>query len=421
MTDLRKDASEIIKKSIRAVLPGPNVKKALTELDLSGFDSVRVIAVGKAAVTMAKAAEEVLGDAITEGFVITKYGHLRGLLRHFKCFEAGHPTPDKNTFRATDEVIEHVKDLTEKDLVLFLLSGGASALFEKPVTSEEELASITGQLLQSGADITEINTVRKHLSFVKGGRFAAICAPAHVHTVILSDVLGSELNVIGSGPTCPDPSTGEDAFSIIEKYHIRMNADTIETLMNETPKALANVDFSVIGDITQLCEAAKEACEELGYQTAVLTDALTCEAREAGSFLSSIAKTYQNTSESLAFIAGGETVVHVKGEGKGGRNQELVLAAASGIAGLKDTCIFSVGSDGTDGPTDAAGALADGTTLAALKAEGIDPYRVLENNDAYHALKAVKSLVVTGPTGTNVNDLSVILIKRETPEEAAEA
>lgn len=409
--DLRKDAALIIKKSISAVLPEPNVAKVLSDMNYDGYDRLIVISVGKAAVSMAKAAEKVLGSRIDEGIVITKYGHLRGLLNHFMCYEAGHPTPDENGFQATEAVIERVRDLTEKDLVLFLLSGGASALFEKPIVSGEELQSITSQLLASGADITEMNTVRKHLSLVKGGRFAAICAPAHVSTVVLSDVLGDELSVIGSGPTSPDPSTGEDAFSVIEKYHIHTNADTISALTQETPKALNNVDFTVVGDVSMLCDAAQAVCESLGYQTAVLTKDLCCEAREAGSFMASIAKTYRHTTENLAFIAGGETVVHVKGKGQGGRNQEMALAAAMGIADLENTCFFSVGSDGTDGPTDAAGGIADGDTFAKLKEAGVDPYRTLQNNDAYNALKKVQSLIVTGPTGTNVNDLSVLLIK----------
>ena len=410
--NLKQDAVKIIKNAIKDVLPGPNTKEALEEAAYPKDGRIFVIAVGKAAYTMAKEAEEYLGDEISGGIVITKYGHLKGELSHFSLFEGGHPIPDENGFRATEEAIQMVKELGENDLVLFLLSGGASALFEKPVTTAEELSRITGALLSSGADIREINTVRKHLSFVKGGRFAAICSPAKVHTIFLSDVLGNELDVIGSGPTCPDSTTGEEAFAIIEKYHVPLSADLVSMLMQETPKKLNNVTFRLIGDVSFLTESAKNTARALGYHPVILTRELSCEAREAGRFLSSVAKTYADTEESLAFIAGGETVVHVTGDGKGGRNQELVLAATEGIAGLRDTCIFSIGSDGTDGPTDAAGAIADGDTKEALEKAGIDIYGALEKNDSYHALKEAKALIVTGPTGTNVNDLTVLLIKR---------
>ena len=296
--------------------------------------------------------------------------------------------------------------------MLFLLSGGASSLFEVPIIPEKELEQITEKLLGSGADIHEINLVRKHLSQVKGGRFALACFPAKVHVIVLSDVIGNDLSTIGSGPCYPDNSTGEEAFSVLEKYHINLNADIIETLMLETPKYMNNVDHRIIGDVSKLCTAAKDACEALGYRTVILTDSLNCEARDAGAFLSSIARYYQGSKRSLAFIAGGETVVKIKGTGLGGRNQELVLSAAEGISGLKDTMVLSFGSDGTDGPTDAAGAYADGETAEKLQEQGISIYDTLENNDSYHALQAVKSLIVTGPTGTNVNDVAIILIKR---------
>lgn len=409
--NLRGDASRIIKESIQAVLPGQNVRKVLFETDL-GKGRIIVISIGKAACTMANVALEVLGERITAGLVVTKYGHANKELPGFELIEAGHPLPDENSYLAAERAIALVRDLDPEDHVLVLLSGGASSLFEKPVLPMEDYRKVMEGLLLSGADITEINTVRKHLSFVKGGRFAALSAPAHVDTVILSDVVGNDLSFVGSGPTYPDSTTGEQAFSILEKYKIGVKGETIEMLMNETPKKLNNVSFYRIGDVGMLCKAAKESAEALGYQTVLLTDSLNCEAREAGAFISSIARTFQNTLSKIAFIIGGETVVRVKGDGKGGRNQEMALSAAEGIAGLYNVCFFSVGSDGTDGPTEAAGGIVDGDTKRALRKAGYNISQVLENNDAYHALESVGSLVVTGPTGTNVNDLSVLLIGR---------
>ena len=407
----REDVREIIKKSVKAVLPTAGVKDALRKMQFTA-EKLYLVAAGKAAYSMAKAAEGFLGDRIKDGIVITKYGHTKTPLQHVRCFEAGHPKPDENSYEATQKAIDMVYGLTDQDEVLFLLSGGASSLFEVPIIPEKDLQNITDRLLASGADIHEINTVRKHLSQVKGGRFALACFPAKVHVIALSDVIGNDFSTIGSGPCYPDESTGEMAFSILEKYHINLNADIIETLMLETPKTLTNADHQVIGDVSTLAKAAKDACEELGYKTVILTDSLDMEAREAGSFLASIARYYQGTKRSLAFIAAGETVVHLKGNGRGGRNQELALSAAAGISGLQDTCIFSFGSDGTDGPTDAAGGMVDGETAAKLKEAGFSIYASLENNDSYPALQAVQSLIVTGPTGTNVNDVAVLLIRR---------
>ncbi|MBO2517827.1 MAG: glycerate kinase, partial [Clostridiales bacterium] len=275
-----------------------------------------------------------------------------------------------------------------------------------------ELQDVTGQLLASGADIVEMNTVRKRLSAVKGGRFAQRCAPARVEAVVLSDVLGDPLDMIASGPAYPDSSTREQAMAIISRYHLWLSENAIALMEKETPKTLENVTTFVTGSVKQLCRSAERVCRELGYEPVFLTDCLNCEAREAGSFLAAVARSHQDTDRSVAFIAGGETVVHLKGKGKGGRNQEIALAAAAGIGGCTDTCVFSVGSDGTDGPTDAAGGFADENTEKLLKEQGIDIARVLENNDAYHALQKADGLIVTGPTGTNVNDLSVVLIRR---------
>ena len=304
---------------------------------------------------------------------------------------------------------ELVQGLTAGDTVLFLLSGGGSALFEQPLVSGAELQEITSQLLASGADIVEMNTIRKRLSGVKGGRFAQRCAPAQVFSIVLSDILGDPLDMIASGPAVPDTSTCAQALAVAEKYHLALSAQARALLAQETPKTLDNVTTRITGSVRELCRAAASACRNLGYEPVLLTDQLCCEAREAGSFLGSIVRTQAGQGKKLAYIAGGETIVHLTGKGLGGRNQELALAAAPAIAGL-NAAVFSVGSDGTDGPTDAAGGYVDGDTLAALEAGGWSGYVALQNNDSYHALKAVDGLIITGATGTNVNDVAVTLI-----------
>ncbi|MBQ7091921.1 MAG: DUF4147 domain-containing protein, partial [Clostridia bacterium] len=305
-----------------------------------------------------------------------------------------------------------VEGLGGEDTVIFLVSGGGSALFASPLVSLEELQDISKQLLSCGADIVEMNTIRKRLSAVKGGKFALACAPARIVSVILSDIIGDPLDMIASGPAYPDASTCEDAIAIVEKYDLDLSVDALELLHKETPDKLDNVETYVTGSVRQLCAAASEAAQELGYRPVVLTASLCCEAKDAGSFLASIAQYHKDTTESLAFIAGGETVVRITGEGLGGRNQELALSAAQGIAGLENTAVFSVGSDGTDGPTDAAGGYADGDTAAALEKLGVSIPAVLKANDSYYALRNVDGLVITGPTGTNVNDVCCLLIKR---------
>ena len=277
-----------------------------------------------------------------------------------------------------------------------------------------ELEDITGQMLACGADITQINTIRKRLSGVKGGRFAQRCAPAQVFSIVLSDILGDPLDMIASGPAAPDSSTCAQALAAAEKYHLGLSAQAWALLAQETPKTLDNVTTRITGSVRELCRAAASACRNLGYEPVLLTDQLCCEAREAGSFLGSIVRTQAGQGKKLAYIAGGETIVHLTGKGLGGRNQELALAAAPAIAGL-NAAVFSVGSDGTDGPTDAAGGYVDGDTLAALEAGGWSGYAALQNNDSYHALKAVDGLIITGATGTNVNDVAVALIGEKTP------
>ena len=406
--DLRKDADAIIQAAIQAVLPDAAVRRALEHADFPG--RVLLVAAGKAAWQMAKTAADCLGSTLERGVVVTKYDHVKGDIPRCTCVEAGHPVPDENSFHGTALALDLVCGLTEQDTVLFLLSGGGSALFEKPLIDGAELQDITAQLLGSGADIVEINTIRKRLSAVKGGRFAQLCAPAKVMAVVLSDIIGDPLDMIASGPAYPDTSTCEQALAIAEKYALRLSDKARALLAQETPKALHNVTTQITGSVRELCAAAAQACEGLGYTPILLTDCLCCQAKEAGSFLASIVRSHVNDGQKLAFIAGGETVVKLTGKGLGGRNQELALAAAAGIDGLANAAVFSVGSDGTDGPTNAAGGYADGDTASELRAQGITIDAVLRDNDAYHALEKTNGLIITGASGTNVNDVAVALI-----------
>lgn len=408
--NLRNAAEYITEKAIRAVLPDEAVKRALEGREFQG--RVVLVAFGKAAWQMAKAAHDLMGSRIDRGIIITKYGHVMGPVGDFACFEAGHPVPDENSFRATERAIELVRPLGEEDTVILLLSGGGSALFEKPLISGEELKDITNQLLKSGASITEMNTIRKRLSQVKGGSFAQICSPAKVFSIVLSDIIGDPLDMIASGPAYPDSTTCAEAFAIAEKYGLTLSQEAKNALGREKPKELGNVETVITGSVRELVAAAEAACRELGYQTTVLTDTLDCEARAAGEWLARIAEEHRGTGKKLAFLAGGETIVHVTGTGLGGRNQEIALAASVGIRGM-NAAVFSVGSDGTDGPTDAAGGFVNGGSANALEAAGLDPEEILQNNDAYHALEAIGGLIITGPTGTNVNDFSCLLINNE--------
>jgi len=409
---LSRHAKQIYTAAIRACLPDAAVTKALQALPkIKG--RLLLVSIGKAAWKMANAAVSILGDWINGGIVVTKYQHSEGAIANLEIYEAGHPVPDENTLRATERVLMMTEGLCADDLVLFLVSGGGSALFESVDCTLDELRDMTAQLLASGASIEEMNAVRKHISNVKGGRFAAHCAPAHVFTVMLSDVVGDRLDVIASGPSVADASTVADTTAIIRKYGLRLSSQMLRLLERETPKLVENASYFISGSVRELCRYAAEEAKRLGYRTEILTDCLSCEAAEAGRFLSAIAQSHRKTGHPIAFIAGGETVVHLRGNGKGGRNQELALAAAEGIDGMQSCCIFSVGSDGTDGPTDAAGGYVDGSTVQTLRAKGMDLSAMLANNDAYHALEAIDGLIVTGPTGTNVNDVAVVLIRND--------
>ena len=405
---LRQNAEQIARRAIDSVKPDAAVRRALTDITFPG--RVFLVAAGKAAWQMASAALSCLTVPLSGGVVITKYQHVIHPLEGLTCYEAGHPVPDENSFLATQAALDLTKDLLETDTVLFLLSGGGSALFEQPLIPAGELQDITQQLLASGAGIVEMNTIRKRLSAVKGGRFAQWCAPARVQAIILSDILGDPLDMIASGPAAADPSTCEQAQNVVKKYGLSFSLEAARCLTEETPKELTNVTSQVIGSVRQLCASAAAACRELGYEPVYLTDQLCCQAKEAGSFLASVLKSHAGDGRRIAFLAGGETVVHLTGSGLGGRNQELALAAAEGIAGISHAAVISVGSDGTDGPTDAAGGYVAGDTLSSLQEKGLSVYDVLANNDAYHALQQIDGLIITGPTGTNVNDIAIALL-----------
>ncbi len=416
MSQIQNEAQIIIEESIKNVLPQTAVEKALANKSFSG--NIIVISIGKAAWTMAKAAKNILGSSIKKGVIVTKYHHSQGDMEGFEIIEAGHPVPDENSVLGTVRAIEAVRGLTNEDQVIFLVSGGGSALFEKTAEglSLEDIKKVTGDLLKSGANIVEMNTIRKHLSDVKGGKFASLCAPAKVYSIVLSDVIGDRLDSIASGPAYPDSSTVMDVKNIIKKYNLQFNEAVLNALNNETPKELSNVETVITGSVSELCKAAAENAKKLGYTPYVLSSTLECEAKEAGKFLSSMAREIRNGNlygmkAPCALIVGGETTVKIQGTGLGGRNQELALTAAAGIEGMKDTLIFSLGSDGTDGPTDAAGGMVDGETLDKLKQLGMDFEEILNNNDSYHGLKAVDGLIMTGATGTNVNDVMVVLCR----------
>lgn len=408
METIIQDAHKIIHDVLQAANPDTLVKNALQGIS---FDNgkVIVICIGKAAYTMAQATKEVLGKRIDQGICISKYAHIKGEIPGFACYEAGHPITDEQGVQATQKVLQLVQRLQKEDTVLICISGGGSALFESPMIPLDQYNQIVEQLLKSGADIHEMNTVRKHLSNVKGGRFAQLCEPAHVKGILLSDVLGDDVDVIASGPISADTSTSEQALEILQKYQILYDDNVRLVLEKETPKRIDNSDVQVIGSVRILCYEAQKICTQLGYQAIVKQTDLCCEACCAAKQFGQEAKTVHGK---VAIIRGGETVVHVVGKGLGGRNQEMALACANEIANMKNVCFFSVGSDGTDGPTDAAGGIVTGHTKAELTSIGISIEDVLADNDAYHALKKCGGLIQTGPTGTNLNDFSVLLIEK---------
>lgn len=399
------DAKQIIDAAIRQVLPDAAVTRVLNERRPD--KPATIIALGKAAWRMADAAYRVLGkESVKQGVVVTKYGHCEGEIGCLELYEAGHPVPDENGVKATARVLDVVRALGKEDEVILLISGGGSALFEYPAegVTLEDIADVTRQLLACGADIREINCIRKRLSAVKGGRLGQAIAPAKTLAIVLSDVLGDPLDAIASGPAYPDETTCLQALEIVNRHGLKLKKNVLEALKKETPKTLDGVETVIAGNVQALCAAAAQEAERLSYRAQIMDEGLCCEAREAGEMMARYAHEAQGP---CALIWGGETVVHLRGRGKGGRNQEAALAAAKGIAGMEDVCIFAVGSDGTDGPTDAAGGMVTGGFFERATEERVSAH--LENNDSYTLLAKMDALIMTGPTGTNVNDLYVVL------------
>ena len=403
--------------------------------DLNHFKKIIVIGGGKATAPMAQAIESILGRFITDGRIIVKYGHAAKLKR-IKVMEASHPVPDEAGVKGTEEIIRMLKQADEDTLVICLISGGASALLVSPADSITlgDKKIVTELLLNAGASIDELNTVRKHLSQVKGGRLARIASPATVVSLILSDVIGDRLDVIASGPTVPDPTTFQNAMAAIEKYSLkdRLPAKVLKLLMQgvkrkikDTPKGAESffkkTKAVVIGSLKHAVASAREKAISLGFSAEVVTDELRGEARDAARYLAARAVEVQNSlskgAKPCCLISGGETTVTVKGNGLGGRNQELSLAFAMEIEGIKGIAMLSADTDGIDGPTDAAGAIVDGNTTALAREFDIIPEIYLENNNSYNFFKRLDSVskrsyhLITGPTGTNVMDMQIICVE----------
>jgi hydroxypyruvate reductase len=421
---LRKQARQIFQAALTAADPAGAVARYLKRRDFSRFRNVYVVGAGKAGATMAQAAERVLGRALTAGLVNVKDGHT-GRLRRIELNQCGHPVPDQRGVEGARRIAEMAAAAGKRDLVLCLISGGASALMPfpaEPITLEEKQA-VTRLLLASGASIHEINAVRKHISAIKGGQLARLAAPAAVEALLLSDVIGDDLDVIGSGPTAPDASTFAVAAGILQRYGIRdrVPAAVRERIergergqIAETPKPrdplFARVRNTLVGGNRLALDAARKCARRLGFRTLVLASEVQGETRDIARMHAAMAREVATAGQPVkppaCLITGGETTVTIKGSGLGGRNQEFVLAAALDIAGLERTVIFSAGTDGTDGPTDAAGAVADGDTLR----RGPEALRYLNDNDSYHYFESLGDLVTTGPTGTNVMDVHIILV-----------
>ncbi len=420
------DAEQCVRRFVK--LEGDALRIGDQTYDLVGFDRVLAVGTGKASPRMGVALEGVLGDRLEGGIVNTKYGHLEPLER-ITLVECGHPVPDEAGVAGTGQILELLGGTDDRTLVICLISGGGSALMPAPSEgiSLEEKQETTRLLLGCGANIVELNAIRKHLSQVKGGGLARKAFPARVATLMLSDVIGDPLDVIASGPTVPDTSTFQTCMETLGKYEL---VDRVPEAVRErfeagvhgdvpdTPKpgdeALARCQNLVVGSNGLAVAAAQERAVKLGYQSLVLSTRVEGEAREVVHVYSAIAKEIAMSKRPIAppacVIAGGETTVKVRGEGKGGRNQELALAGAIQLSGWEGVVLFSGGTDGTDGPTDAAGAVADGNTIARAAGMGLSAGEYLKNNDAYHFFKPLDDLVMTGPTGTNVADVAFVMV-----------
>lgn len=403
---MKNDALDIISCAVKAADPYDSTRNILNSLKDELMQSLTVFSIGKAAVPMADAAQSVFGERIKNGLLVTKYSHIGSFFsKYFDMVEAAHPISDNNSILAAEKALMIAENLGEGDALLVLLSGGGSALLEKSVVSAEIQRDITKKLLARGAEIDEINAIRRRISLVKGGKLAAAAYPAKVYTVALSDVLSNDKSVIASGITVKE-SLPKDEFLIIANKYLPEYIEIFKTTVSDEEIKINDGGYFFAGDINSLCSAAEKRAKELGYNVADSFRALTGEASDNAARL--IAKALKQSGKN-AYVYGGETTVTLKGNGLGGRNQEMALRAAIELKG-KDNIVFaSVGSDGTDGPTDAAGGIADGNTYRKMKEKGIDPEAELKNNNSYYALGAADALIVTGPTGTNVNDLTLIL------------
>jgi len=438
-SQLRKDAESVFQAGLEAVNPIQAVKKQVTlkddrlsvgnqEYDLAEFDGVYVIGTGKASAAMARAVEEILGGRLKEGVVNVKYGHTFPV-RRIKVNEAGHPVPDEAGFHGTQDIIQLLEKTGKNDLVLCLISGGGSALLPYPAEglNLEDKQKATQCLLEVGACIHEINALRKHISQVKGGRLAKLAFPSTLISLILSDVIGDNLDTIASGPTVPDESTFADCLKILDKYDMRgkIPNSVVELLekgargkVEETPKpgdpAFQKTQNLIISSNIHAIQAAKRKADELGYNSLILSTFVEGETKEAARVHAAVAKEIFKSGNPVprpaCVISGGETTVTIRGKGLGGRNQEFVLAAAIDIDGLENVIVLSVGTDGTDGPTDAAGAVADGSTVSRAGEKGMDAEHFLRENDSYHFFKPLEDLIITGPTHTNVMDLRLVMV-----------
>lgn len=410
---LRKDAEKIYTAALREAMPEEAVRRALREMRPA--EELVLVAIGKAAWRMAKAARDELGERIACGTVITKYGHSEGPIANLSIYEAGHPILDEKGLEAAKAALELTKREGEGRAVLFLVSGGGSALFESllPGVTLEYMRGLNGRLLACGADIQEINTIRKLFSAVKGGRFASHCAPSKIYQIVLSDVLGDDLGSIASGPAAPNPARAEDIHHINDKYSLGIDDKVIES---QRPVDTPNVTTVMAANVRILCEAAARRAEELGYNAYIIDDAVDGDVEELAERIYGTSK-LAGAQDSpyrrpCALIFGGEPTVRLKGKGLGGRNQELALIMAKYLAGVEGMVFVSCGSDGTDGPTEAAGGMTDGSTWDLISKRGADPAALLADNDSNRALTIGDSLIVTGPTGTNVNDLILLLVGR---------
>jgi glycerate 2-kinase len=441
---MKRMAKDIFSKALSAVDPSKILKDRIRiekdrlwirieensekNFDLNTFHKIFLVGTGKASNSMAKAVEEIFGDRMTKGVVTTKYGHLLPL-KKTEIIEAGHPIPDQKGYEGAKKIQGLLKKSGPKDLVIFILSGGGSALLPFPADGIElkEKQEMTQLLLDCGADIKEINTIRKHISRMKGGWLTRWAYPSTVIGFILSDVVGDQLDVIGSGPTVPDPSTFEEALEILKKYDLLNEiAPSIqkhlilgkEGKVEETPKpgdvVFERVYNSLIGSNILALRAAEKEATSLGLNTLILSSSIEGETREASRFHTAIAKEVISSGNPIpkpaCILSGGETTVTIKGNGLGGRNQEFALAGALEISGIEKVVLLSGGTDGTDGPTDASGAMVDHTTVHRAKSMGLDPKAHLENNDAYPFFQKLGDLLITGPTHTNVMDVRILLV-----------